>query len=778
MSKLLKKSLALVLALALCLTAFVGCFSVSAEVASANYSLDFGTVTNGLVTATLKVASTKEDLAALLFTLDMPGVPVTAISTDSVFTVDTNPDYEGNLPLNGVKQLRVLVNSKTTGKSYNYANVNITFDVSSKALVSSGFDPDVSNKLDLVVTSMQAATYSGGYEGFEGNVWIIVNESATVNGGGQASASVSVKGTCTHNYVSSIHTPATCNNAGIKRFTCSHCGKYYDETIEQLVHNWNDGVITTPAGCVQAGVKTFTCSLCGGTRTEPVDAVGSHDYYTGSYDGNSDHFDIHEGTCGTDGYAYPKCSRCGAINSSVSINLGTNENNHNVSSWEQTKDPTCGEAGEETGTCDDCFAEATRPVAPTGKHSWNDGVITSPGVKTFTCTVCGATKTEETDECSHATHKEAAYEANSNGTYDAVVRCADCNELISSTTTDIPATTTVNTAIAPGRYAYVDDTLGVFYSLKKSQVKSYKSYTIKVYRQSCNADYNFITTFDGEITDKKEASSRVSYYFKGLALYEFNLPVTAVVYGYDANGNLAAVSAPMVDYPVDLIWATYTPDTATQVYKTCCLDLVNLASEAQLYFAGQKDGCDLSKVTLPRDKFAFDQNDASKSAPSYDLNSMPNSTVNNPSSSIATTNTLTKTISLASGAPALYYMVKRGKDLDASKFKAVITYTPGVKADTTATPITVTVNGSTATDTTVPWSYSGARATYTYDVCKLYDTNKTVTAVYSYDGVEMYTDTYSIETFIAQYMTDAAMGATLTAMAKFGVSARAYFEVN
>lgn len=776
MSKLLKKSLALVLALALCLTAFVGCFSVSAEVASANYSIDFGTVTNGKVTATLKVASTKEDLAALLFTLDMPGVPVTAISTDSVFTVDTNPDYEDNLPLNGVKQLRVLVNSKTTNKSYNYANVYITFDVSSKALVSSGFDPDVSNKLDLVVTSMQAATYTGGYDGFEGNVWIIVNETATVNGGGQASASVSVKGTCTHNYVGAVHTAATCNNAGIKRYTCSYCGKYYDESITQLTHNWNDGVITTPAGCVKAGVKTFTCTLCGGTRTEPIDAVGSHNFFTGAYDGNSDHFDIREGTCGTDGHAYPKCTRCGEIDFSTSINLGTNENNHNVSSWTQTTAPTCGTAGVETGNCDDCFAEATRSIPATGNHSWNNGVVTAPGIKTFTCTVCGATKNEETDECSHATHEAAAYEANSNGTYDVVVRCADCNEVITSVATTISKNATVNSSVTITSLAEITSSIGLMYMTTNAQLTSYASYGIKVFRQATDANYDIVFKDCGELTEFTDYGKRMKYTtYRGIALSELNLPIVAVLCGYDANGALVAVSNPVCNNVTDLFWGLYTAET-NEAKKTFYVDTMNMASEAQLYFG--KAGSGLASVQLPRDKYAFDQSKATASLPAYDLATMPNGCTNNPSSTVSTsTYSMSQALSLGTGAPVITYLMKNANrknyQLDKSKLVMEVSYTDGY-----GKLVSSTVTGEAATGSSDPWDTFGNYFTYTFAACKLSDTNKTVTAKVTYDGVEMYTSVYSVETFIAQNYTDATMGALLTSIGKFGVSARAYFGVN
>ena len=46
-------------------------------------------------------------------------------------------------------------------------------------------------------------------------------------------------------------------------------------------HSYDSGVVTTAATCEDAGVKTFTCALCGDTYTEPIAALG-HDYVYGA----------------------------------------------------------------------------------------------------------------------------------------------------------------------------------------------------------------------------------------------------------------------------------------------------------------------------------------------------------------------------------------------------------------------------------------------------------------------------------------------------------------
>ena len=68
---------------------------------------------------------------------------------------------------------------------------------------------------------------------------------------------------------------------------------------------------------------------------------------------------------------------------------------------ERTTPATCGEAGRVDTICDNCGEViSTRELPPTGAHVWDNGVVTTaptettPGVRTFTCTVCGDIREE------------------------------------------------------------------------------------------------------------------------------------------------------------------------------------------------------------------------------------------------------------------------------------------------------------------------------------------------------------------------------------------------
>ena len=68
---------------------------------------------------------------------------------------------------------------------------------------------------------------------------------------------------------------------------------------------------------------------------------------------------------------------------------------------ENTVPATCGEAGRTETICDNCGdVVSTKEIPATGAHTWDNGTVTTeptettPGVRTFTCAVCHATRTE------------------------------------------------------------------------------------------------------------------------------------------------------------------------------------------------------------------------------------------------------------------------------------------------------------------------------------------------------------------------------------------------
>ncbi len=91
---------------------------------------------------------------------------------------------------------------------------------------------------------------------------------------------------------------------------CSVCGTVIkaQEEIPAKGHSWDAGVITTAATCENAGVKTYTCTVCNATKTEVLNATGHTPV------------DVAEqpATCTEAGHtAGVKCSVCGATISGI-----------------------------------------------------------------------------------------------------------------------------------------------------------------------------------------------------------------------------------------------------------------------------------------------------------------------------------------------------------------------------------------------------------------------------------------------------------------------------
>ncbi len=242
--------------------------------------------------------------------------------------------------------------------------------------------------------------------------------------------------------------------------------------VYKCEHHWDQGEIITEATCTEEGEKKFTCSICGDEKTEKVSATGHQ------------HTEIRnkkEATCKETGYSGDTwCKDCGKkILSGQTI---AKTENHSWDAGKVTTKATCTEEGEKTFTCSICGDEKTEKVSATGHqhteirnkkeatckeegysgdtwckdcgkkilsgqaiaktedHSWNQGEITKEptckeeGEKTFTCSICGNTKTEKVSTTDHQ-HMEIRNQKNptcKEAGYSGDTYCADCGVKIFS----------------------------------------------------------------------------------------------------------------------------------------------------------------------------------------------------------------------------------------------------------------------------------------------------------------------------------------------------------
>ena len=154
--------------------------------------------------------------------------------------------------------------------------------------------------------------------------------------------------------------------------------------------------LTTPPTLTEVGIITGVCSKCGRTVRVEMPALNKTDYtYTV----------LIEPTCAKEGvcrYNW-RVAPYGDFTFDESI---PKTNNHTWDDGVVTTEPTCTEAGVKTYTCTVCKTTKTEEIAATG-HVWDDGKVTTEptcteaGVKTYTCTKCSATKTETVAALGH-----------------------------------------------------------------------------------------------------------------------------------------------------------------------------------------------------------------------------------------------------------------------------------------------------------------------------------------------------------------------------------------
>ena len=179
---------------------------------------------------------------------------------------------------------------------------------------------------------------------------------------------------------------ATCTTPG--KTEGKHCSVCNEVLVAQTEipakgHSWNEGEITTAPTCENAGVKTYTCTVCSATKTEAIDATGHTPVEVAEQ----------PATCTEAGHkAGTKCSVCEAILSGMEEIPATGH----TEGIDEAVAPTCTEPGKTEGK--HCSVCNTVLVAQEAIPAKGHTEVVDPAVEP-TCTEPGKTEGKHCSVC-------------------------------------------------------------------------------------------------------------------------------------------------------------------------------------------------------------------------------------------------------------------------------------------------------------------------------------------------------------------------------------------
>lgn len=203
---------------------------------------------------------------------------------------------------------------------------------------------------------------------------------------------------CRHAHTKYEDIPPTCQIEGVRRTTCTDCGKYIGEqNIPVIGHNytWKDN---NDATCTNNGTRIGSCSYCHKTvvETKPNTALG-HKY---------NYISDNNATCIKDGTETAVCSRCGDTKTRVAQGSALG---HNMPSmWSVRVAPTCTTSGLEFRKCIRCGYEETRSVSALGHNLPNTWTVRTAateqasGIEFRKCTRCDYEETRIIPKLEHS----------------------------------------------------------------------------------------------------------------------------------------------------------------------------------------------------------------------------------------------------------------------------------------------------------------------------------------------------------------------------------------
>ena len=307
--------------------------------------------------------------------------PVSADNTETTLTIPVATSKISNFNITFDKDEYSLKTGESTSISVSDPTISVFGHWGSRFVF-------VTDTPDLTIADSTVATLSGSITGIsEGDTTI----SASLYGlTAHQTAAVKVHNCENHWDDGKITTPPTCTKTGVKQYTCTICSETKTEEIAALGHDYSsDWTIDTAAACETVGSKSHHCTRCDSKKDVTEIPASGHSWNDGAI--------TTEPTCTDEGVKTFTCNACGKTRTEAVAALG-----HNYSSdWTIDTAATCSAIGSKSHHCTRCDSKKDITEIPaSGKHTWNNGVITKPatiaeeGVKTYTCTVCGVTRTE------------------------------------------------------------------------------------------------------------------------------------------------------------------------------------------------------------------------------------------------------------------------------------------------------------------------------------------------------------------------------------------------
>ena len=209
-----------------------------------------------------------------------------------------------------------------------------------------------------------------------------------------------------------LATEATCQAKATYYKSCSICGAKGTETFaagELAAHTYDKEVVAekyeaTPATCTQKGTYYKSC-VCGakGTETFVGGELAAHEY---TKEVEDEAYFAAEATCTSGKTYYKLCAACDAVSTTETFEVGEpiahTFDKEVVDAKYLATEATCKAKATYYKSCV-CGAKGTETFAAgeLAEHKFGEGKITTEptaekaGVKTYTCEVCGETKTEE-----------------------------------------------------------------------------------------------------------------------------------------------------------------------------------------------------------------------------------------------------------------------------------------------------------------------------------------------------------------------------------------------